>query len=521
MMSVDENVFFREATLRLCSSLDIEKALKRCYEYVRTFIPVKRMGLDTVDLEENILRYVAHVGADLPQRYEHFVQLPEKGRRERAAALKSKDILIINQPDPILLPKDLLEKLGQNENYSFMSMALKLEGNQIGNLGLMADGVNQFTDEHARLLRLLREPATIAMSNALQYQEVIRFKQMLADDNKYLQDELRSVVGNEIIGEDFGLNTVMRQVGQVAPLDSPVLLLGETGTGKELIANAIHSSSQRRDGPFIKVNCGAIPETLLDSELFGHEKGAFTGAIGQKRGRFERADKGTIFLDEIGELPLQAQVRLLRVFQSKEIERVGGTSSIPVDIRIISATHRNLQEMVKSGHFREDLWFRLNVFPIMIPPLRQRKDDIPSLVHHFIHRKSIELKLNERPKLASDAIDRLTAYDWPGNVRELENTIERALIQHNSDAPLSFETLLPSAVPDKIVQSHSQDEPLVSLDKMNARYIMQALEQAGGKIYGPGGAAQMLNINPSTLRKRMNKLRIPYGRKSWRSDLRA
>jgi transcriptional regulator with PAS, ATPase and Fis domain len=175
--------------------------------------------------------------------------------------------------------------------------------------------------------------------------------------------------------------------------------------------------------------------------------------------------------------------------------------------------------MVGSGQFREDLWFRLNVFPIMIPPLRQRKGDIPSLAHHFIHRKSIEFKLKEEPKLASGAIDRLTAYDWPGNVRELENTIERALIQHNADAPISFETLLPSAVPGKIVQGHSQDEPLVSLDKMNARYIMQALEQAGGKIYGPGGAAQILGINPSTLRKRMNKLRIPYGRKSWRSDV--
>ena len=518
-MSVDENLFFRESTLRLCSSLDIEAALKRCYEYIRLFIPVKRMGLDIVDLEENTLQFVAHVGADLPESYEHFVHLPKKGRREREAALKNKDIRIINQPDPNLLPKELLERLGQNENYSFMHMPLELEGNQIGYLGLMADGVNQYTDEHARLLRLLREPVAIAMSNALQYQEIIRFKQMLADDNRYLLDELLSISGNEIVGADFGLSMVMRMVDQVAPLDSPVLLLGETGTGKEVIANAIHSSSPRRDGPFIKVNCGAIPETLLDSELFGHEKGAFTGAISQKRGRFERADKGTIFLDEIGELPPQAQVRLLHVLQRKEIERVGGNRSIPVDIRIISATHRNLQEMVTSGRFREDLWFRLNVFPIMIPPLRQRKGDIPSLVHHFIHRKSIELKLNERPKLASGAIDRLTVYDWPGNVRELENTIERALIQHHAGGPLSFEALLPLATPGKVVQGQSRDEPLVSLDEMNARYIRQALEKAGGKIYGPGGAAQILSINPSTLRKRMTKLGIPYGRKSWRPDL--
>lgn len=519
-MSVDENLLFREATLRLCSSLDIEVGLKRCFEYIRTYIPVKRMGLDIVDPEENTLQFVAHVGVDLPEKYEQIVHLPEKGRRERTSALKAGEvILIINKPDPNMLPKELLKRLGQKENYSFMHMALDLEGKQIGYLGLMADGVNQFTDEHARLLRLLREPLTIAMSNALKHQEVIRYKQMLADDNKYLLDELRSISGNEIIGADFGLSMVMQMVEQVAPLDSPVLLLGETGTGKEVIANAIHSSSPRRDGPFIKVNCGAIPETLLDSELFGHEKGAFTGAIGQKRGRFERADKGTIFLDEIGELPPQAQVRLLHVLQRKEIERVGGTRSIPVDIRIVSATHRNLQEMVGSGQFREDLWFRLNVFPIMIPPLRQRKGDIPSLVHHFIHHKSIELKLKENPKLASDAIDRLIAYSWPGNVRELENTIERALIQHRAGAPLSFETLLPQAAPAKVLQGQSLAEPLTSLDEMNAQYIRRVLVKADGKIYGPGGAAQILSINPSTLRKRMNKLGIPYGRKSWRSDL--
>jgi transcriptional regulator with GAF, ATPase, and Fis domain len=518
MMRVDENLFFREATLRLCSSLDIEAALKRCYEYIRPFIPVKRMGLHIVDVEENTLHFVAHVGADLPENYEHIVHLPEKGRRERTTALKSGDILIINQPDSNLLPNELLERLGQKEDYSFIQMALELEGNKLGYLGLMADGANQYTDEDTRLLRLLREPMSIAMSNAMEHQEVIRFKQMLADDNRYLMDELRSVSGDEIIGADFGLSMVMKMVEQVAPLDSPVLLLGETGTGKELIADAVHSSSSRKGGPFIKVNCGAIPETLLDSELFGHEKGAFTGAVSQKRGRFERADTGTIFLDEVGELPPQAQVRLLHVLQRKEIERVGGTRSIPVDIRIISATHRNLQEMVGSGQFREDLWFRLNVFPIMIPPLRQRKGDIPSLVHHFIYRKSIELKLKERPKLAADAIDRLIAYDWPGNVRELENTIERALIQHRADGPLSFEALFPLTASGRIVQGQSRDEPFVSLDEMSARYIRRALEKSGGKIYGPGGAAQILSINPSTLRKRMNKLGIPFGRKSWRPD---
>jgi DNA-binding NtrC family response regulator len=350
----------------------------------------------------------------------------------------------------------------------------------------------------------------------LRHQEVSRLKDMLADDNRYLYQELRSAAGDEIIGSDFGLKTVIEMVQQVAPLDSPVLLLGETGTGKEVIANAIHYSSRRKDGPFIKVNCGAIPETLLDSELFGHEKGAFTGAISQKRGRFERANKGTIFLDEIGELAAQAQVRLLHVLQKKEIERVGGTTSIPVNIRIISATNRNLQEMVASGRFREDLWFRLNVFPITIPPLRHRRGDIPALVHHFIDRKTKELKLKERPVLGHGAIDRLVAYDWPGNVRELENMIERALIQHRGGA-LSFETLLPvSHSGDRTpIQDSGRNRDLPPLDEMTVQHIRQALEMTGGKINGPGGAAQILGIHPNTLRNRMNRLGIPYGRRSW------
>jgi hydrogenase-4 transcriptional activator len=295
-----------------------------------------------------------------------------------------------------------------------------------------------------------------------------------------------------------------------------VLLLGETGTGKEIIANAIHYSSPRKDDPFIKVNCGAIPETLLDSELFGHEKGAFTGAISQKRGRFERADKGTIFLDEIGELPAQAQVRLLRVLQEKEIERVGGTSSIRVDVRVISATNRNLQEMITSGRFREDLWFRLNVFPIMIPPLRQRREDIPALVHHFIERKSRELKLTERAVLAHGALERLMAYDWPGNVRELENVIERALIQQRNGV-LSFETPLAPQVPGRHegTREAGHNRTPLSFDEMTIQHIRRALEMAGGKINGPGGAAQLLGLHPNTLRTRMTKLGIPYGRRSW------
>jgi transcriptional regulator with GAF, ATPase, and Fis domain len=516
-MNVDENVFFREATLRICSSLNIVTALKSCFDYIKLYIPMNRMSLHILDADLNVLRFVASVGDDVMEDSERVLPLPEKGRSERAALLKNREVIrIMNWPDPKLGSPEIHQSLGLKPDISTMNMALKLEGNWIGDLGLAADGLNQYSDEHARLLLLLHEPFAIAMSNALKHQEVIRFKDMLADDNRYLFDELRSFLGDEIVGSDFGLKSVMEMVQQVAPLDSPVLLFGETGTGKEVIANAIHYSSSRKDGPFIKVNCGAIPETLVDSELFGHEKGAFTGAIGQRRGRFERADKGTIFLDEIGELPSQAQVRLLHVLQKKEIERVGGTSSIPVDIRIISATHRNLEEMIVSGRFREDLWFRLNVFPITIPPLRQRREDIPALVHHFIDRKSVALKLVERPVLAPGAIDKLIAYDWPGNVRELENVIERALIRHQGGV-LSFETLLsPAASGDReVVENAGRNRALPSLDEINARHIRRALKMAGGKINGPGGAAQILGLHPNTLRKRMNKLEIPFGRKSW------
>jgi transcriptional regulator with GAF, ATPase, and Fis domain len=281
------------------------------------------------------------------------------------------------------------------------------------------------------------------------------------------------------------------------------------------MATAIHSISPRRDCPLITVNSGAIPDNLIDSELFGHEKGAFTGAVQKKRGRFERAHTGTIFLDEIGELPPEAQVRLLRVLQNKEIERVGGTKSMKVDVRIIAATNKNLEDMVAQGRFREDLWFRLNVVPIVIPPLRARKGDIPALLHHFIERKSRELKLPAAPDLSPGAIDQLLAYDWPGNVRELENIVERALILQNP-GPLSFELLGPvfgkTPTPTTNRISNQQQKP-PTLDQVVASHIRDVLQLTNGKVHGSDGAAALLDMKSSTLRYRMNKLGIPYGRK--------
>ncbi|MDX1702055.1 MAG: sigma-54 dependent transcriptional regulator, partial [Melioribacteraceae bacterium] len=331
------------------------------------------------------------------------------------------------------------------------------------------------------------------------------------DDNKFLHGELRKVSGEEIIGAHFGLRDVMHKVQQVAALNSPVLLLGETGVGKDVIANSIHYSSSRNDGPFVSVNCGAIPDTLIDSELFGHEKGAFTGALAQKRGRFERANGGTIFLDEIGELPLQAQVRLLKVLQTKEIERVGGVKTIHLDIRVIAATNRNLEEMVKDGKFREDLWFRLNVFPIWIPPLRDRMSDMPALLQHFINLKAKELKLSITPQLELGTIEYLMQYHWPGNVRELQNVVERALIL-NPRGPISFKNLV---VGEKKVSNEpiTKSDEILSLEEMNYRHIEKVLKTVNGKIHGKGGAAELLKVNANTLRNKMNKLGIDYKKK--------
>jgi transcriptional regulator with GAF, ATPase, and Fis domain len=333
----------------------------------------------------------------------------------------------------------------------------------------------------------------------------------LADDNRFLQRELLRITGDEIIGADFGLREVMYKLRLVAPTDSPVLLMGETGAGKDVVANAIHLSSSRRDGPFIPVNCGAIPDSLLDSELFGHEKGAFTGALAKKRGRFERADRGTILLDEIGEMPLEAQVRLLRVLQHREIERVGGADRIPVNIRIIAATNQDLPAMVRAGRFREDLWFRLNVFPITVPPLRERSCDIPELVNHFIERKARELKLGSTPRLAPGAIENLMGYHWPGNVRELENLVERAMILHRG-GPLSFDDLSVSPIKKTTATAEGSDESELRLDAVIASHIRRVLGMTGGRIHGTGGAGDLLGVNPNTLRSKMSKLGIQFRR---------
>jgi transcriptional regulator with GAF, ATPase, and Fis domain len=389
-------------------------------------------------------------------------------------------------------------------------MILRSNDKIVGNVVFHSVGEKPFAVGDMELIESLKGPLKLAMSNTLKHREVLKLKDLLVDDNRYLHSELRRLAGDEIVGANFGLRDVLQKVEHVASLDSAVLLLGETGVGKDVIANAVHYSSLRRDSPFVSVNCGAIPETLIDSELFGHEKGAFTGALSTMRGRFERADKGTIFLDEIGELPLQAQARLLRVLQSKEIERIGGTETRTLDIRIVAATNRNLEEMVQKGDFRKDLWFRLNVFPIVIPPLRERRQDIPALLQHFISLKVRELKLSHIPEAAPGSIDTLMRYEWPGNVRELSNIVERAIIL-NPAGPLEFDSLIPTNEQDihkRPIGSGLTD----NLDRLISDHIRNVVERTNGKVHGPGGAAEILGVNPSSLRNKMKKYGIKHGR---------
>src|SRR6056297_2096284 len=373
-MNIDTNEFFRQATVRICSSLDIDIALQRMRQYVGRFIPARFMALGLIDPRKNMFHNIAGTISTSPRSMAKDVSLPESGEM-RAKWIKKyiemKAFRVVNQlevEDPDMF--DLMTRMHIDTNVSFIVLRLELEGNRIGGLWVVNPGRDQYRMEDAKLLQTLHDPVAIATANALRHREVLELNNKLVDDIRCLHDELHEKSTSEIIGADQGLKPVMDMVRQVAGLDSPVFIQGETGVGKEMIANAIHYASHRKNGPFVKVNCGAIPETLMDSELFGHEKGAFTGAVEQKRGRFERADRGTIFLDEVGELSQQAQIRLLRVLQEKTIERVGGSREIPVNVRVISATHRNLQQMVADGKFREDLWFRLNVFPIAIPPLR-------------------------------------------------------------------------------------------------------------------------------------------------------
>lgn len=522
------NEFFREVTLRISSSLDVGEALHNLFEYIKDIVPAKSMMLSYRSKDGFYL--VAAAGERSSELQEINPYQPtlflEESEIERLEAELSEHTIAVDSTR-ILLPNgakammEIVQRRLPHFNIMFTCMLntiLEIRNEIIGEIVMFADEGVTFSREHAVLLESVKEPIAIAMSNARRYLELERLKDMLVEDNRDIRRELYAISGDQVVGAEFGLKMVMEMVRNVAPLNSPVLLLGETGTGKEVIANAIHHNSPRKEKPLVRVQCGAIPNTLLDSELFGHEKGAFTGALSLKRGRFERADGGTIFLDEIGELTLDAQVKLLRVLQEKEIERLGGSETIKVDVRVIAATHRDLLKMVAEGTFREDLYFRLNVFPIIIPPLRERKEDIYALTIHFINRKCREMGLAVHPPLTAEALQQLQNYNWPGNVRELQNVIERALIISRGN-PLHFPDLgnlteNMDAKPSRRIDFPCEaDYPASTLDDTINRKIRQALVDSRGKVHGPGGAAEILGVNPSTLRYQMRKRRIPFGRK--------
>lgn len=347
-----------------------------------------------------------------------------------------------------------------------------------------------------------RKESEVELHNA--HEQLQQLKNQLEAENVYLQQELQlDPTFGEIVGQSDAIKYVLFKITQVAPTNTTVLITGETGTGKELVARAIHNSSSRKNRAFIKVNCGALAPSLIESELFGHEKGAFTGAGARKLGRFELANGGTIFLDEIGELPLELQVKLLRVIQENEFERLGGTKTIKADVRTIAATNRNLKVEVESGKFREDLWYRLNVYPITVPPLRQRKEDIPLLVEHFVNgyaKKFGKTITSVSPR----ALQTFQNHSWPGNVRELANAIERAVIHAKGSVLHSIDRF----------EEVSEEPPFAAktLEEVEREHIIRTLENTGWRIEGPHGAANVLGLNPSTLRTRMVKLGIQRAR---------
>jgi formate hydrogenlyase transcriptional activator len=410
-------------------------------------------------------------------------------------------------------PSEVVKILRTEGVQSICCVPLIHRDRTFGTLNLASRRIDTFTPADVELLQPVGAQIAIAVENALAFKEIDALKDKLAVEKLYLEEEIRSEFNfEEIIGDSAPLKRALGQVELAAPAGTTVLLLGETGTGKELFARAIHNLSPRRDRTFVKINCAAIPSGLLESELFGHERGAFTGAINQKIGRFEFADKGTLFLDEVGDIPLELQPKLLRVLQEQEFERLGGNRTQRVDVRVVAATNVDLSKLVAQRLFRNDLYYRLNVFPIQIPALRERREDIPLLVRYFVQRFSRSLNKGVE-YIPADAMDALVRYSWPGNVRELENLIERAVLlspgkelriplpELKSDAPITTDEIS-FAAPASLTASIS------TLEEAERQHILRALRQTEWRIAGPKGAATLLGMKRTTLQARMRKLGI-------------
>ena len=410
------------------------------------------------------------------------------------------------------VPSDIVELAEREGLKSGAVLPLVVGSRALGTLEVVSKRENPISDDDMELLSQLAAQVAIGVANALAYKQIDDLKDKLAEEKLYLEDEIRTEYFDEIVGESKSLMHALDQVRTVAETDSTVLILGETGTGKELIARAIHNSSPRRHKTFVKLNCSAIPTGLVESELFGHEKGAFTGAIAQKIGRMELANGGTLFLDEIGDIPMELQPKLLRALQEREFERLGSNRTIKTDIRLIAATHRNLSEMVSKHQFRSDLFYRLNVFPIQLPPLRDRVDDIPRLVRHFASKHANRMN-KQIDSIPAETMRALVYWHWPGNIRELENFIERSVILSRGtvlnvpvselNPPTTTAPLAMSAAAAAAVGGRS-----LTLQDSEREHILKILRETKGVLSGPDGAASRLGLKRTTLQTKMKKLGI-------------
>lgn len=513
-MQITDDQFIQEATHCLYSSLDIEHTLFETFNYLKQYFPLDLTHMFIYDVARDTFRYLALATEKRGVLIDELIQISSRAKSEISenamgsvhVYTKSESNMLqevfthftLNTRNPLI---------SEHEEFSALGIVLDIGMSLIGGYSLVARGTNQYDENHKQKLRLLGGALTGSVLNLLHHRNIVCQNERLTREKDELQKRLGHVKAHQIIGAESGLKDVMALVRYVGPTSSPVLITGETGVGKELIAHAIHQESSRNTGPFICINCGAIPESLIDSELFGHEKGAFTGAVGLKRGYFEQANGGTIFLDEIGELPLTSQVKFLRVLQAMEFQRVGGNRPISVDVRVIAATNRNLLSMVRDHQFREDLWFRLNVFPIRVPPLRDRREDIPAMARYFTQQKAREMNLASQPEIPHNELAQFENYDWPGNIRELQNIIERALIVSKGKA-LTFPNLSMEDTKPETVIHKSEAQHFRTMDDMTIQHIKQALTLCGGRIDGKDGAAFILGMNPSTLRGRMRKYGI-------------
>jgi formate hydrogenlyase transcriptional activator len=487
-----------EITNVLVSELDIRELFPSITACLRRVMPSEYSSLALLDTSGGVLKNHALVfegnPAIIPQGATAALEETPAGRAvetRRPAVLDAAELAGFKSP--------LAQRLAQAGLQSLCCIPLITRNRVLGTLNVGSMKENAFAPSDVDFLSQVASQAAIAIENATAFQEIAELKDQLAEEKLYLEDEIRTEQNfGEIIGDDPAFRKVLDQLAIVAPTDASVLILGETGTGKELIARAIHDLSGRRERTFVKLNCAAIPTGLLESELFGHEKGAFTGAIAQKVGRFELANKGTLFLDEVGDIPLELQPKLLRALQEHEFERLGGVRTIKVDVRLVAATNRDLAQMIADREFRSDLYYRLNVFPLSVPPLRERTADIPKLVRYFTQKYA--RRMNRRiDTIPSAAMDALTNYAWPGNVRELENLIERAVI-------LTRGTSL--EIPLAELRATPDHAPLVTLEDAERDHIRRVLEQTSGVVGGPSGAAARLGMKRTTLQSKMKKLGI-------------